>query len=356
MEDNLEKSNLPGIITSNLKNKCSRQKNTGFNETQRGGGVKKLQSYFLNSYNLENQALCNSFGKMILSKSESSPRFSFGKEKRFYQDFNKNENEFYSKLFDKIKTKKKGILANKTIRRRNYKNKNQYLDKIKILNLSSDMKCPSEFLYFLPPTNVYKYPLLPKFSFGKSLRDLQKPIKNYDFYKLSYDKKTDMENVDKKWRKRIVGGDIGIESRFKEDKKLFLDSITPGPGKYNPDYDYFKYKRNKYGYMGIKLKEDKNSIITDRPKKISSKAYNIKKLLGIKDFNKLNDINNYRSNSFLKDKNIKENNKNHMHKIRCRNIKYLFKEKLSPINNSKINLSFNNKNISNISNIEFSFV
>ena len=43
------------------------------------------------------------------------------------------------------------------------------------------------------------------------------------------------------------------------EPKLYYDAISPGPGKYNPDYESFKFKQNKYGYMGIKLSEDKGS-------------------------------------------------------------------------------------------------
>ena len=358
MEDDLTVSNLPDIfkLNTNSNNINTDNNNNNISNTQRNKNIVnivKLRNYFQDSYNLETQAIRNSFGKMILSKSDSSPRFSFGKEKRFYQDFTEKENEFYTRLFDKLKNQKKGILNNKELKHKNFDNKKDYLEKIKIIKLSSGNKCPSEFLYYLPPTNIYKYPFLPKFSFGKSLRDLQKPIKKYDFYKLRYDKKTDDEGIDKKWRKRIVGGDIGIEDRFNEDKKIISGSITPGPGKYNPDYDSFKYKQNKYGYMGIKLNEDKNSIIIDRPKNISFDAYNIKHLIGNKYNHKINDnhkkkilMNNIRLQFLKKEKsNINENSKNNINKIIFRNNLISFKENLSFINRPKINLSFNKNKI-----------
>ena len=195
------------------------------------------------------------------------------------------------------------------------------------------LKSPSEFLYYLPPTNLYKYPILPKFSFGKGLRDLQKPIKKYDFYKFNYDKKIDEENVEKKWRNRIVGGNIGIEDRFVEDKKLYYDAISPGPGKYNPDYESFKFKQNKYGYMGIKLSEDKNNIMTERPKNISLNSYNIKHLIGSKSYNNIimnkSDnkivIKNIGIKLFKKDKNVNQKE--------FPNMKKLFRYKLSSLNN-----------------------
>jgi hypothetical protein len=268
---------------------------------------------------------------MVLSKSESSPSFSFGKEKRFYQEFSEEEIKLYKKLFNKIKNKnsKKGILISRVIKHRNYHDEKKFLGKIKSMKLKS----PSEFLYYLPPTNLYKYPILPKFSFGKGLRDLQKPIKKYDFYKFNYDKKIDEENVEKKWRNRIVGGNIGIEDRFIEDKKLYYDAISPGPGKYNPDYESFKFKQNKYGYMGIKLSEDKNDIMTERPKNISLNSYNIKHLIGSKSYNNIimnkSDnkivIKNIGIKLFKKDKNVNQNE--------YQNMKKLFRYKLSSLNN-----------------------
>lgn len=354
MEDELTVPRLPKILKLNIKN-CF-NKNNNISTTHRNKNILVLKNYFQNSYNLESQAVRNSFGKMILSKSESSPSFSFGKEKRFYQYFKEEEIVFYKKLFDKIKNPNKGILTHRIINPLNFENEKIYLNKIKSVNLSQGIKSPSEFLYCLPPTNIYKYPFLPKFSFGKSLRDLQKPIKKYDFYKLNYDKKLDDEIVDKKWRKRIVGGNIGIEERFVEDKKFYDDSLTPGPGKYNPDYESFKYKQNKYGYMGIKLNEDKNYIITNRPKNISLNSYNIKQLIGTLGKNNHTITNN--SNISIKNKNIvsiknieeklfqKENYKkgNGNGVIKFPNMKNIFRNKLfSKQNNLKkrTNISVN---------------
>ena len=225
---------------------------------------------------------------------------------------------------------KKGILLSRVIKKRKYQDQKNYLDKIKSIKLKS----PSEFLYNLPPTNLYKYPILPKFSFGKGLRDLQKPIKKYDFYKLNYVKRVDAENIEKKWRNRIVGGNIGIEDRFVEDKKLYYDSILPGPGKYNPDYESFKFKQNKYGYMGIKISEDQKNLKTDRPKNISFNAYNIKHLIGSKSYNNILKgksknkitIKNIGKKLLKKDKNINQNE--------FPNVKKLFRDKLSSLYNS----------------------
>jgi hypothetical protein len=136
---------------------------------------------------------------------------------------------------------------------------------------------------------------LPRYSFGKEIRDTAKKIKTYDYYKLSYDKKTDRENIDKKWSTRIIGGDIGVDERFIENRKLYNETLTPGPGRYNPNYNYFKYKQNKYGYMGIKIRDEKLKVSTDGPKMISPSPYNIQHLTGANQKNlKLNNsIKNY---------------------------------------------------------------
>ena len=329
MEDDLTVSSLPNFLKQNKGKNANEYNNISLSHRNKNNLL--LKNYFQNSYNLETQAIRNSCGKMVLSKSESSPSFSFGKEKRFYQEFSEEEIKLYKKLFNKIKNKnsKKGILISRVIKHRNYHDEKKFLGKIKSMKLKS----PSEFLYYLPPTNLYKYPILPKFSFGKGLRDLQKPIKKYDFYKLNYNKKIDEENVEKKWRNRIVGGNIGIEDRFVEDKKLYYDAISPGPGKYNPDYESFKFKQNKYGYMGIKLSEDKNNIMTERHKNISLNSYNIKHLIGSKSYNNIimnkSDnkivIKNIGIKLFKKDKNVNQNE--------YPNMKKLFRYKLSSLNN-----------------------
>ena len=265
MDENLTDTSFKNSMTLNTEGNDKTNKSIFISNIKRN--IFLLKNYYKNAYKLENQALRNSFGKMIQSKNDTSPRFSFGKEKRFYQEFKKEEVNYYKKLFDQIKTTKEGNISYRVLRFKNFQTPENYLDKVKIINSFKGIKCPTDFLYFPPPTNIYKYPFLPKFSFGKELRDIQKPTKLYEYYKNSYDKKTDDENIFKKWRKRIVGGDIGLGGRFIEDKKLFHESLSPGPGRYNPNYNYFKYRQNKCGYMGIKLKEDQNTIYTDRPKK-----------------------------------------------------------------------------------------
>ena len=50
-----------------------------------------MQKYYSNGYLLETQALRNGFGKMIRAINQTNPKYSFGKEKRFFSVF-KNDN------------------------------------------------------------------------------------------------------------------------------------------------------------------------------------------------------------------------------------------------------------------------
>ena len=339
MEETLTDTSLQNIL--HLNTEGNDQTSHSITITKRNRNIFLLKNYYKNAYKLENQALRTSFGKMIKSKNDTSPKFSFGKEKRFYQEFKNDEINYYTKAFDQINNTREGNNTHRIFPFRNFKSPQNYFDKVKEINNFKGVKCPTDFLYFPPPTNIYKYPFLPKFSFGKGLRDMQKPLKMYEHYKFSYDKKTDEENVDRKWRKRIVGGDIGLGDRFLENKKLGYQSISPGPGRYNPNYIFFKYKQNKNGYMGIKLKEDQNTIYTDRPKNVSLDAYNIKCLIGTNHNNiKSNSLDgNIRFKIFKKDE---KNNKDEINKIQFRKLKKLFGDKLYKQNIiAKTNTTFN---------------
>lgn len=348
MEENLTDSTIQNILRVNTEG--NEQTSKTLSITNRNRNIFLLKNYYKNSYNLENQALRNSFGKMIKSKNDTSPKFSFGKEKRFYQEFKKDDINYYTNMFNKINNNIKKPIDNnnssityKILKLRNFKNPQNYFDKIKTINLSSGVKCPTDFLYYPPPTNIYKYPFLPKFSFGTGLRDLQKPIKPYAHYYLSYNKKTDDENLDRKWRKRIVGGDIGTGGRFSEDKKLFNESVSPGPGRYNPNYIFFKYNQNKGGYMGIKLSEVKDTVFTDRPKKLSLNSYNIKHMIGTNNSHKTLDK-NIRLKIFRNDGKFNRDNNNYTsNKFQFRNIKKLFNNKINDNQNNvaRTNISFN---------------
>ena len=75
----------------------------------------------------------------------------------------------------------------------------------------------------------------------------------YEHYNLPYDKKLDDQKIHKKWRTRVIGGQIGLDDRFQEDKKFAEDLSLPGPGRYNPKDIFFKYSHYPGGYMGMKL-------------------------------------------------------------------------------------------------------
>ena len=339
MNEALTDTSLQNLLRLNTEG--NEQTSHSISITNRNRNIFLLKNYYKNEYKLENQALRNSFGKMVKSKNDTSPKFSFGKEKRFYQVFKKEDANYYTKILNKMKPPKDGTITYRLLNYRNFKTPQNYFDKVNTINSYKGIKCPTDFLYYPPPTNIYKYPFLPKFSFGTGLRDLQKPIKLYEHYKISYDKKTDEEQVDRKWRKRIVGGDIGLNERFSEDKKLSYESLSPGPGRYNPNYNFFKYKQNKNGYMGIKLKEDQNTIYTDRPKNVSLDAYNIKHLIGTNYNNnsKYNSLDKtVRFKIFRKDSKI---NKDDINKIQFRKLKKLFGDKLNKQNIGKTNITFN---------------
>ena len=204
-------------------------------------------------------------------------------------------------------------------------------ERLNTINFVSSSNCATDYYYCPPPTQKYKYPNLPKFSFGKAKRDTEKKIKTYDYYKLSYDKKTDRENIDKKWSTHIIGGDIGVDNRFADDRKLYYESLSPGPGRYNPDYNYFKYKQNRYGYMGIKIRDDKLRVSTNGPRIIPFTPYNIQYLMGTNQRNILNKSWKFKFNE------EKDN------KTRNNYYKFFFKEQIDTQNNSKTNSSYNEK-------------
>ena len=334
MED-LTSLNLPNIFRNDSENKV--YKNKSFNNLSRNRNKIKYKKFYKNRSDLENQVLRNSFGKMILSDKDTSPQFSFGKEKRFYQDIKQEEIDYYTKLLEETKILPKKRLLNNILKHENIKN---YLNKVKSASLLKGLNTPTDFLYFPAPTNIYKYKFLPKYSFSKSLRDLQKPLKQYEYYKFSHDKNNDINDLEKKWRNRIIGGDIGLQDRFIEDRKYLNDSIEPGPGMYNPNFNFFKYKQYKYGYMGLIL--DKNKIMADRQRNMSIDSYNMKYLLGI-DKNKNKIINkNIRIKLFEKEGGGDVSNKIDVNLNKLRYLKKIIKKKLNSEFKSKENLSFNN--------------
>ena len=256
--------------------------------TRRNKNTIMLKNYYNNLYHLENQALSTSFGKMINAKNQTNPKYSFGKEKRFFTIEKNDDLPYLHQLLEDEKYGNVNIGYHNHIKGGEIYNskqsnfnksynlgKNNSPQRFNTINFVSGGNNATDYYYVPPPTHQYKFPKLPRYSFGKEIRDTAKKIKTYDYYKLSYDKKTDRENIDKKWSTRIIGGDIGVDDRFIENRKLYNDTLTPGPGRYNPNYNYFKYKQNKYGYMGIKIRDEKLKVSTDGPKMISPSPYNI---------------------------------------------------------------------------------
>ena len=276
--------------------------------TRRNKNTIMLKNYYNNLYNLESQALSTSFGKMINAKNQTNPKYSFGKEKRFFTIEKNDDLPYLHQLLEDEKYGNVNIGYHNHIKGGEiYKSKQSNFNKsynlgkssspqrFNTINFVSGGNNATDYYYVPPPTHQYKFPKLPRYSFGKEIRDTAKKIKTYDYYKLSYDKKTDRENIDKKWSTRIIGGDIGIDERFIENRKLNNEALTPGPGRYNPNYNYFKYKQNKYGYMGIKIKDEKLKVSTDGPKMVSLTPYNIQHLIGSnqKNINLNKSIKNY---------------------------------------------------------------
>ena len=349
MEDNIIDSNN---LTISRTKTDGNQKYSLFDRKKKNFVL--LHNYYNNLYRLENQALVTGFGKMINAKNQTNPKYSFGKEKRFFTSDKKDDLPYLHKLLEDER------YGNVNIGYHSHKKNGSPLKDNKInnsftsirntistrgglntINFVSGANCATDYYYCPPETNVYKHPRLPKFSFGKAKRDTEKKIKTYDYYRYSYDKNTDRENIDKKWSTRIIGGDIGVEDRFPDDRKLYYDSLSPGPGRYNPNYNYFKYKQGNYGYMGIKTRDDRIKVSTEGPKKISLTPYNIQYLIGTnqtskkmnksyKDLVNMGTLGNIDNNDF-KHKNIRNN------------MKIFLRDKIEAQKQSKTNISTTSK-------------
>ena len=254
-----------------------------------------LKNYFNNQYFLESQAIRNSFGKMVSTRNQTNPKYSFGKEERFSNLINKDTLAYIKQLeeqnlinFNTINnnsTKEKNLSKSLEIKSLSpYKKK---LNKFKNKNTNKS-NVQTDFLYCPATPVLYKFSRPPKWGFSKAVRDDVLKSIRYDYYDQPFDKKYDENNIKKQWDSRIIGGDIGVDERFLANKNFCKEAVKPGPGGYNPNYNYYKYKQNNYGYMGIKTEDNKlkNKINND-----DSKYYNLNCQLG-------SDINNIKfSNS-----------------------------------------------------------
>ena len=60
---------------------------TKTSESKKSQKNKIMQKYYSDKYLLEKQALSNGFGKMVNAINQTNPKYSFGKEKRFFSVF-----------------------------------------------------------------------------------------------------------------------------------------------------------------------------------------------------------------------------------------------------------------------------
>ena len=275
--------------------------------------MKKILLNYLNRENdLENQALRNSFGKMVSTRNITNPRYSFGKEERFPSLINKRSITSILPL--------------------DYNNKNNFYEN----NIINNNKSKNNISKTIPNNDNYtitslKYSRSPKWAFSKSERDNYIKNNKYDYYDYPIDSIS--QNNNKKWDSRIIGGDIGIEERFNEFKNYCNEASRPGPGGYNPAYSLYKYKKNNYGYMGIKPEIKKEKDVYDK-----RSFYEVNCQIG-------SNVNNYKfvnspSYVFGTSKRDLEKKKNRS-KINDRYLKYSsFGEQIMTQKNSRPNYSF----------------
>ena len=174
---------------------------------------------------------------MVKTQNQTNPKYSIPKAKR---------NLFPNELEPKVKN----LLQTKY----NFKNRTQYpfsLLQERHLGRDKDGYAALEFFYTNPPTHIYKYSKSPGWGFSRAKRNDVFAKEKYPYYDLKYNPSNDNEKIKKKWRSRIVGGDIGCDDRM---KYLNVEGATePGPGRYYPKDIHFKYERNQLGgYMGPK--------------------------------------------------------------------------------------------------------
>ena len=260
-----------------------------------------LKKYLIYENNLETQALRNSFGKMVNARNITNPKYSFGKEERFPNLKNKKSLTYLS---------------------------NEFNNKLN-LNLNNSSKNILSQISETDNSSYIKYSRSPKWAFSKSVRDNNIKTNKYDYYNSSIN----YENKNKKWDKHIIGGDIGIETRFPQNKKINREREL-GPGVYDPNIDLYKYRKNNYGYMGIKTELNKEKDKSNG----ENQYYNINCQIG-------SNINNYKfanSPRYIFGTSIRDlQKKNKEFKINERYLKYSsFGEQIMTQKNSRPIYSF----------------
>jgi hypothetical protein len=256
-----------------------------------------LKKYLIYENILETQALRNSFGKMVSARNITNPKYSFGKEERF-------PNLKINKSLTTISNDYKGEL---------------------------NLNRPSKNILSEKDNSAYiKYSRSPKWAFSKSERDNNIKTNKYAYYNLT----KNYENKNKIWDNHIIGGDIGIEARFPVNKNVNKEADRPGSGGYDPNIELYKYRKNNYGYMGIKTELNKEKGKSEG----GNKYYNKNCQIG-------SNINNYKfSNSpkFIFGTSIRDlQKKNKRSKINERYLKYsAFGEQIMTQKNSRPIYSF----------------
>ena len=252
-------------MSENTSNEYEQKKIKRIENTKKNNKI--MKKYYSNGYLLENQALRNGFGKMIRAINQTNPKYSFGKEKRFFSVFKEDNLPYEHRTLEDEKYGNVNIGYHYKVNNKNKGNTNftgtfnrfdSYSDlnkkpNLQGINFISSANKATDYYYVPPPTHYYKYEKSPKWGFSKSKRILYDDKGKYEHYNLPYNKNIDIDNINKTWRNHIIGGDIGLDERFIENKKLAGKMEMPGPGRYNPKDIYFKFRNYPGGYMGMKL-------------------------------------------------------------------------------------------------------
>ena len=97
MEDNITDRNISTSITKTEGN----QPENNIYLINRNNML--LKNYYYNLYKFENKAISTGFGKMVNAKSQTNPKYSFGKEKRFFTPEKKDDLPYLHKLLEEHK-------------------------------------------------------------------------------------------------------------------------------------------------------------------------------------------------------------------------------------------------------------
>ena len=138
---------------------------------------KIVQKYYNDKYLLENQALRNGFGKMVNAINQTNPKYSFGKERRFFSIYKSDnlpyehkdlEDSKYGNInigyHSRVKNKNRGNYNYTATYNRfdSYNSSTNNRQNIKDINFISSGNNATDYYYVPPPTHYYKYPKSPR--------------------------------------------------------------------------------------------------------------------------------------------------------------------------------------------------